>query len=149
MEYCGRHGEAPVCSVFLEATRERWSPMADAARPPCVVLSWWRLRGSLCVVLIRWFHPVGWCVVLQRHFGGGSRIAVAFFGAVRSVFLDSLSVRGYTRWWLLEVEKVISRGPRGVISSVSTSQSDRACMSLGDMLCGLSRCPNPTSLSFF
>ena len=81
------------------------------------------------MVLIRWFHPVGWCVVLQRHYGGGSRIAVAFFGAVRSVFLDSLSVRGCTRRWLLEVEKVVSRGPRGVISSVSTSQSDRACVS--------------------
>ena len=68
-------------------------------------------------------------MVLQRHFNGVSCIAVAFFGAVRSVFLDSLSVRGCTFRWLLEVEKVVSRGPRGVISSVSMSQSDRACVS--------------------
>ena len=68
-------------------------------------------------------------MVLQPHYSGGSRIAVAFFGAVRSVFLDSLSVRGCTRRWLLEVEKVVSHGPRGVILSVSTSQSDRACVS--------------------
>ena len=95
-------------------------------RALCVVVTTAR---HLCLVLIRWFHPVGWCVVLQRHFGGGSRIAVAFFGAVRSVFLDSLSVRGGTRQWLLEVEKVVSRGPRGVISSVLTSQSDRTCVS--------------------
>ena len=33
------------------------------------------------------FHPVMWSMVLQRHFGDGSRIAVAFFGAVQSVFL--------------------------------------------------------------
>ena len=84
-------------------------------------------------------------MVLQRQYGGGSRIAVAFFGAVWSVFLDSLLVRGCTRQWLLEVEKVVSRGPRGVISSVSTSQSDWTLLSL-EVLCGLRRRPNPTSL---
>jgi hypothetical protein len=30
-----------------------WSATADAARPPRVVLSWWRLRGSLREVCIR------------------------------------------------------------------------------------------------
>jgi hypothetical protein len=55
------------------------------------------------VVPIQWFHPVGWCVVLQRYYGGGSRMAVALFGAVHSVSLVSLSARtvldgGYTRW---------------------------------------------------
>jgi hypothetical protein len=55
--------------------RARWSPTAGVARPPRVVLSQWRLRGSLCVVRIRCFHPVGWCVVWQRHYGGGSRMA--------------------------------------------------------------------------
>ena len=57
MEYCGGRGEAPVCSVFLDATRERRSLTADAARPPRVVLSRWRLRGSLRVARIRCFSP--------------------------------------------------------------------------------------------
>ena len=36
------------------------------------------LRGSLCAVQIRCFHLVGWCVLLQWNYGGGSYIAVAF-----------------------------------------------------------------------
>jgi hypothetical protein len=60
------------------------------------------------VVRIRWFHPVEWCVVLQRHYGGGSRMAVAFFGAVQPVSLVSLSSRGRTKRRLHEVEKVVS-----------------------------------------
>ena len=64
------------------------------------------------------FHPVGWCVVLQRHYGGGSRMAVAFFDVVRSVFLVSLLTRGRPRRRLHEVEKVVSRGPSKVALSV-------------------------------
>ena len=50
----------------------------DVARPPCVVFLWWRLRGSLRKVRIWWSHSVRRSVVLQRHYGGGSRMAVAF-----------------------------------------------------------------------
>ena len=56
-EYCGGSGEAPACGVFGEATRARRSPTADVARPPRVVFSWWRLRGGMSAVRIRWFHP--------------------------------------------------------------------------------------------
>jgi len=56
--------------------RVRWSLTGDAARPPRIVF-----RGgdceAACVVRIWCFHPVGWCVVLQRHYGSGSRLAVA------------------------------------------------------------------------
>ena len=45
---------------------------------PRVVLSRWRLRDSLSEVRIRWSHPIRWCVVLQRHHGGGSRRAMVF-----------------------------------------------------------------------
>ena len=47
VELCGGCGVAPV------RRRERWSPTAEAARPPRVVLSWRRLRGSLRVIRIR------------------------------------------------------------------------------------------------
>ena len=58
---------------------------------------------AACVVRIWWFHPVGWCVVLQRHYGGGSHMVVAFFGVVRSVILvpyrrGAVSDGGYMRW---------------------------------------------------
>jgi hypothetical protein len=76
--------------------RARWSPTEGVARPLRVVLSRWQLQGNLCVVWIRCFHRVGWCVVWQRHYDSGSRMAVAFFGEVRSVSLVSLSVRGRT-----------------------------------------------------
>ena len=57
--------------------RER-GPTAEVVRPPRVVLSWWRLRGSLREVRFRWYHSVRWSVVLQRHGGGGSRMAAVF-----------------------------------------------------------------------
>lgn len=66
----------PPHVVFLRGD-VRWSPTADVARPPCVVLSQWRLRGSLQEIRIRWFHSVRWSVVVQRHYSGGSCIAVA------------------------------------------------------------------------
>ena len=73
------------------------------ARPPRIVF-----RGgdceAACVVRIEWFHPVGWCVVLQRHYGGGSRLAVVF--SVRcGLFLSFFFQRGgRTRRQLLEVK---------------------------------------------
>ena len=56
--------------------------------------------------------------MLQRHYSGGFRMAAASFGVVRSVFLISLLAQGRTRRRLHEVEKVISRGPSGVVLSV-------------------------------
>ena len=41
----------------------------------CVLLR--RLRGSQREVRIRWFHSVGWWVLLQQHYVVGSRMAVA------------------------------------------------------------------------
>jgi hypothetical protein len=49
----------------------------DVARPLHVMLLWWRLQGSLREVQIRWSHSVRWSAVMQRHYGGGSRVAVA------------------------------------------------------------------------
>lgn len=48
-------------------------------------------------------------MVLQRHYCGGYRMAVAIFSEVRSVSLIFLSVWGHTRWRLYEMEKVVSR----------------------------------------
>jgi hypothetical protein len=42
------------------------------------------------------FHLIRWCVVWQRYYGGGSLMAVAFFGEVRSFSLVCLSARGRT-----------------------------------------------------
>ena len=53
MKYCGGRDEAPACSVFCEGTRARWSPTADVARLPRVVLLRWGLRGSLRDVRIQ------------------------------------------------------------------------------------------------
>jgi len=53
------------------------------------------LRGSLCAVQIRCFHPVGWCVLLQWHYGGGSYIAVAFSMRCDLVLLFPPSAQGY------------------------------------------------------
>ena len=78
----------PRVRCFPEAMRARWSPTADVARPPRVVLSRWRLRDSLSEVWILWFHHVRWCVVLQRHYGGGSRIAVVFLVRCSLLLLD-------------------------------------------------------------
>ena len=51
---------SPCVVFFLEATSERCSPTADAARPPRIVLSWWRLQGSLRVAWVRcFFTPSG------------------------------------------------------------------------------------------
>jgi hypothetical protein len=61
------------------------------------------------MVRIWWFHPVGWCVVLQRHYDGRSCMAVAFLGAVQSVSLIFLSAWSRTPQRLHEVEKVVSR----------------------------------------
>jgi len=135
--------------------RVRWSPTADAARPPRVVF-----RGgdceAACVVWIWWFHPVGWCVVLQHHYGGKSRMAVASSVRCGLFLLFFFQREGRTRWQLLEVKKIclprrldfgLPPLPSGVVSSVSMSQSDRAVLSSGDKLCGLRRRPNPTSLS--
>ena len=84
--------------------RVRWSPTADAARPPHVVF-----RGgdceAACVVWIWWFHPVGWCVVL-RHYGGGSRMAVASSVRCGLFLLFFFQRGGRTRRRLLEVKKV-------------------------------------------
>ena len=61
---------------------------------------------AACVVWIWWFHPVGWCVVLQRHYGGGSRMAVAS-SVRRDLFLLFIfQSGGRTRQRLLEVKKV-------------------------------------------
>jgi hypothetical protein len=64
MEYRGGRGKAPMRGVFFEATRERWSPTADAARPPHVVSS-----GN---------HSIRWSVMLQRHRDEGFYMAMAF-----------------------------------------------------------------------
>jgi hypothetical protein len=79
----------PLRSVILRGD-ERWSPTA----PPCVVFLWWRVRGSLREVRIRWSHSVRWRVVLQRHYDGGSRTTVAFSvwcSLLLSVFLSMQS----------------------------------------------------------
>jgi len=39
-------------------------------------------------VRIRWFLPVRWWVVLQRHYGGGFRIAVSFSVRCGLLLLD-------------------------------------------------------------
>jgi hypothetical protein len=112
-------------------------------RGPRALCLQWRLRGSLCVVRIRWFHPVVWCVVLQRHYGGGSRIVVGFFGAV-SLLLSFPYQRGIVpdvgcmRW-----RRLLAAAPR--LRSASGAQSDRVAH--GDTLYGLRRCTNPISLS--
>jgi len=67
--------------------RVRWESNGGCGEAPARCVSWWRLRDNLCLVRIRCFHPVRWCMVLQRHYGGGSHMVVAFFGAVRSVIL--------------------------------------------------------------
>ena len=60
------------------------------------------------------FHPVSLCVVvvLQQHSGSGSRIAVAFFGAVRSVILfpsrrGAVPDGGYMRWRRLSAAALV------------------------------------------
>jgi hypothetical protein len=58
----------PHLRCFFEAKRARWSPTADVARPPCVVL----IGPDLVLSLYRW------CVVLQRHYGVKSCMVVAF-----------------------------------------------------------------------
>ena len=87
-----------------------WSTMADVVRPPralflqddesevesnggCgeaphIVLSWWRLRGSLRGVESSGFHSVRWSVVLQRHYSVGSRMAMAFLVRCSLFLLD-------------------------------------------------------------
>jgi hypothetical protein len=77
----------PRVVFFCEATRARWSPTSDVARPSLVVLSRWQLRVSLREVRIWWFHSVRWCVMLQQQVphGGG------LLGAVQSVSFVSLS----------------------------------------------------------
>ena len=78
-----------------------WSTVAGVARPPSGVFSsrrlerggvQWRMRrapralcchGGDCEAACEWFgsgvfHPVGWSVLLQRHRGDGSCMAVAF-----------------------------------------------------------------------
>jgi hypothetical protein len=79
-------------------------------RGPCALCFAVAIARQLVLVRIQWIHPVGWCVVLQGHYGGGFRMAVAFFGAVQYVSLVSLSARGHTQRQLHEVEKVVSRG---------------------------------------
>ena len=66
-------------------------------------VSRWLLRGSLCVVWIWRFHPVGWCVVLQQHYGSGSRMVLA--SSVRcGLFIlfpcrrEAVPDGGYMRW---------------------------------------------------
>ena len=78
----------PHVRCFPEATRVRWSSAADVARPPRIVLLRWRLRDSLSEVRIRWSHPIRWCVVLQRHYDGGPRIAVVFLVQCSLLLLD-------------------------------------------------------------
>jgi len=126
--------------------------MSAVESAPHIVLSWWRLRGSQYVVRIRWFHSAGWCMVLQRHCGGGSHMAVAFLG--RCCLFVSLPIQhgtvpdgDFMSWRRLLAVVVWFRSVRFTAEwscpcryPNSTGQN----LSRGDKLCGLRRRPNPT-----
>jgi len=115
----------------------------------------WRGPRTLCVVVATARQPVygldpvaspcqmvcSVAAALRRWvpYGGGLLRCCAVW------FSHSLSARGYTYQWLQEMEKVVSCSTSEVVSSVSTSQSDRVLLSL-EVLCGLRRRPNLTSL---
>ena len=56
--------------------------MAGVARPPRIVFSRWRLRGSCREVWIRCFHSIGWCVALQRCYNNRFLHGGGYSGAV-------------------------------------------------------------------
>lgn len=70
----------PLRVVFLRGD-ESEEPTVDVARSP-------RVCEAICVRFwIWWYHSVEWCVMLQWHFGKGSRMVVTF--SVRcSLFLS-------------------------------------------------------------
>ena len=82
-------------------------------------VSRWLLRGSLCVVWIWRFHPVGWCVVLLQHYGSGSCMVLA--SSVRCGPFISFSYQrraipdgGYMGW-----RRLLAAGPKLWYASVS------------------------------
>jgi len=87
--------------------RVRWSPTADAARPPRVVF-----RGGDCEAACVWsgsngFHPVGWCVVLQRHYGSGSSSVRCGLFILFSCRREAVPDGGYMRWRRLSAAALV------------------------------------------
>jgi hypothetical protein len=66
----------PARAVFLRGDESEVESNGGCGE--AVVLSWWRVRGSLREVRTQWSHSIRWSVVMQRHDDGGSRMAVVF-----------------------------------------------------------------------
>jgi len=96
------------------------------ARPPHIVFSRWRLRGSWREVWIRRFHSIGWCVALQRCYNDWFRMAVAARGTVPSASLFSLSARVCVFMATTCVDRWL----------VATAWSLSVCVACSSALCG-------------
>ena len=143
--------------------RERWSPTAEAARPPRVVLSWRRLRSSLRVARIQCCSLRRVVRFVARHHGEGScMVAILlvrccplfrfFFnvGSHRGFFDDYKRVEWMDAAILL---RLCCRFEWSGVASFEYSSSRAVCSMLMPQsnwleLFDLRRHPNPTSLSY-
>src|SRR5688572_5722476 len=97
-------------------------------------------------VRIWWYHSIGWSVVLQRHYGEGSHMAVPF--SVRYGLFSRFPINAKSR---LEVRRLHERemvwGVALRASSLHSCKSSDVVCSVATVLSAVVRpccCPNPT-----